>query len=54
MSEGAFKVAVHRLKKRYRQALQAEILETVSDPGQVEDEIRYLLRVLTRGGGTAV
>jgi RNA polymerase sigma-70 factor (ECF subfamily) len=54
MSQGAFKVAVHRLKKRYRQALQAEILETVSDPGQVDDEIRYLLRVLAQGEGTAV
>ena len=49
MSGGAFKVAVHRLKKRYREALRAEIAETVSDASQVEDEIRYLLKVLSRG-----
>jgi RNA polymerase sigma-70 factor (ECF subfamily) len=54
MSEGAFKVAVHRLRKRYREVLRAEIAETVADASQVEDEIRYLLRVLARGGRQAV
>lgn len=53
MSDGAFKVAVHRLKKRYREALRAEIAETVSDASQVDGEIRYLLRVLARGQGAA-
>lgn len=54
MSEGAFKVAIHRLRKRYREALRAEIAETVADASQVEDEIRYLLRVLARGEGRSV
>jgi RNA polymerase sigma-70 factor (ECF subfamily) len=49
-SEGSFKVAVHRMRKRYREALRTEIAETVSEPGQVEEEIRYLMAVLARGG----
>lgn len=49
MSTGAFKVAIHRLRKRYRDVLRAEIAETVADPTQVDDEIRYLLTVLARG-----
>ena len=54
MSDGAFKAAVHRLRKRYRQALEAEIAETVSDAAQIEEEIRYLLRVLSRGHSAVV
>jgi RNA polymerase sigma-70 factor (ECF subfamily) len=50
ISEGALKVAVHRLRKRYRDTLRAEIAETVSEPDQVQEEIRYLLAILARGG----
>jgi hypothetical protein len=46
---GAIKVAIRRLRKRYRDVLRAEIAETVADPTQVDDEIRYLLTVLARG-----
>jgi RNA polymerase sigma factor (sigma-70 family) len=42
MTEGAVKVAVHRLRQRYRALLNEEIARTVDDPGQVEDEIRDL------------
>jgi RNA polymerase sigma-70 factor (ECF subfamily) len=49
MSAGAFKVAIHRLRKRYHDVLRAEIARTVADPAQVDDEIRYLLTVLARG-----
>lgn len=42
VNEGAVKVAVHRLRKRYRELLRAEIAQTVSDPGQVADELRSL------------
>jgi RNA polymerase sigma-70 factor (ECF subfamily) len=52
MSEGAFKVAVHWLRK-HRELLRAEILETLEDAGHVEDEIRYLLRVLVQSDGRA-
>ena len=31
-SEGALKVAIHRLRKRYRQLFRQEIADTVADP----------------------
>jgi RNA polymerase sigma factor (sigma-70 family) len=46
MSEGAVKVAVHRLRQRYREILRAEIGETVAGPGEVEDELRSLFAAL--------
>src|SRR5262249_19335073 len=39
MSEGAVKVAVHRLRKRYRELLRDEIAQTLEAPDEVEDEI---------------
>jgi RNA polymerase sigma factor (sigma-70 family) len=45
-SEGAVKVAVHRLRQRYRELFRAEIADTVADPGEVEDEIRNLFAAL--------
>ena len=39
MSEGAIKVAVHRLRKRYRMLLRAAIAETVSDEAELNDEM---------------
>jgi RNA polymerase sigma-70 factor (ECF subfamily) len=49
MSEGAVKVAVHRLRRRYRDLLRFEIAQTVADPEAVEDELKYLLAVLQGG-----
>ena len=46
MSEGAVKVAVHRLRRRFGALLREEIAETVGDPAQVDEEIRELFRVL--------
>jgi RNA polymerase sigma factor (sigma-70 family) len=45
-SEGAVKVAVYRLRQRYRQLLRQEIVETVTTPDEVEDEIRALFGAL--------
>ena len=45
-SEGAVKAAVHRLRRRYREILRAEIADTVADPGEIEDEIRNLFAAL--------
>ena len=45
-SAGAVKVAVHRLRKRYRQLLRETIAETVLTPEDVDDEIRFLLSAL--------
>ncbi|HLV87913.1 MAG TPA: sigma-70 family RNA polymerase sigma factor [Candidatus Sulfotelmatobacter sp.] len=47
-SEGALKVAIHRLRKRYRELFRQEIADTVADPAEVEAELRYLAAVLTR------
>ncbi len=49
LSEGAVKVAVHRLRQRYRRLLRELIAETVSTPDEVEEELRYLLRALAGG-----
>jgi RNA polymerase sigma factor (sigma-70 family) len=46
ISEGAVKVAVHRLRQRYRALLREEIAHTVSGPEQVEEEIRALFSAL--------
>jgi len=46
-SEGALKVAIHRLRKRYRELFRQEIADTVADPEEVESELRYLAAVLT-------
>ena len=46
MTEGAVKVAVHRLRRRYRDLLRAEVAETVVDPEDVRDELQLLLAAL--------
>jgi len=48
MSEGAVKVAVHRLRRRYRELLRAAVAETVCSEEDLEDEMRYLVDVLRR------
>jgi len=45
-SEGAVKVAAHRLRQRYKELLRDEIGETLSDPTEAEDEIRGLFEAL--------
>lgn len=39
MTEGAVKVAVHRLKRRYRETLREEIAATVESPDEIDDEL---------------
>lgn len=48
MSEGALKVAVHRLRKRYRELFRQEIADTVADPADVDSELRSLAAALSR------
>jgi RNA polymerase sigma factor (sigma-70 family) len=48
MSEGAVKVAVHRLRQRYRNLLRTAIAETVSNEADLEDEMRHLIAVLRK------
>jgi hypothetical protein len=42
LTEAAVKMAVHRLRGRYREMLRAEIAETVASPAEIEEEIRQL------------
>ena len=46
ISEGAVKVAIHRLRQRFRTLLRAAIAETVSNEADLDDETRYLVAVL--------
>ena len=48
MTHGAVKTAVHRLRQRYRELLRAEIAETVTDPSDVDVEMRHLVAALRR------
>ena len=47
LTEGAFKVAVHRLRKQFRQVVVNRIAATVSDPEEVQDELNYLIGAIT-------
>jgi RNA polymerase sigma-70 factor (ECF subfamily) len=46
VDEGALRVTVHRLRKRYRELLRDEIAQTLAEPGQVDEELRSLLAAL--------
>ena len=46
MTSGAVKVAVHRLRKQYRQLLRSEIAQTVDDPAEIDAEMQYLVTAL--------
>jgi RNA polymerase sigma-70 factor (ECF subfamily) len=47
LSEGAVRVAVHRFRQRYRRLLREEIAQTLTDPAQVEEELRSLFTAFT-------
>jgi RNA polymerase sigma-70 factor (ECF subfamily) len=49
LSEGALRVTLHRLRKRFRELVKEEIAGTVGDSAHVREEMRYLLEVLSRG-----
>jgi RNA polymerase sigma factor (sigma-70 family) len=46
MDEGTVRVAVHRLRKRYRELLREEIAQTLDNPADVAEELRSLLAAL--------
>lgn len=48
MSEGAARNTVYRMRQRYAVLLREEVLKTLEDPEQVEEEIRYLFEALAR------
>jgi RNA polymerase sigma-70 factor (ECF subfamily) len=51
LSEGAVKVAIHRLRQRYRELLRDEIGRTVGAPEQIDDEVRDLFAALAADAG---
>jgi RNA polymerase sigma factor (sigma-70 family) len=48
MTEGAVRVAVHRLRSRYRERLRETIAQTVSNAAEVDAELRHLIQVVSR------
>lgn len=46
ISEESARQAAHRLRKRYREMLRAEVAQTVAEPGELEDEIQQLFQTL--------
>jgi RNA polymerase sigma factor (sigma-70 family) len=49
MSEGAVAVAIHRLRRRFREVVKGEIARTLHDPAQVGDELACLVAALGSG-----
>jgi RNA polymerase sigma factor (sigma-70 family) len=48
MSEAAVKMAVHRLRQRYRECLRSEIAQTVATTDEIEDELRHVMGVFAK------
>lgn len=49
MGESAVKVAIHRLRKRFRETIRTEVSQTVPADADVDEELRYLVEVLAAG-----
>ncbi len=47
LAEGTVKVAVHRLRQRFREVLRSEVAHTVAQPEDVDEELRHLIAVLS-------
>jgi RNA polymerase sigma-70 factor (ECF subfamily) len=47
-SESAVKALIHRMRKRHQELVRDEIAQTVADAGDVDDELRHLITVLSR------
>jgi len=48
LKENSVKTIAHRLRKRYRELLREEIAQTVAMPGEVDDEIRHLMTIVSQ------
>ena len=49
LTEGAVRVAVHRLRRRYRELLREEITQTLANPAQADEEMQALFSALAEG-----
>ncbi len=50
ITEGAVKVAIHRIRLRFREAVRSEITQTLPQGADPEEELRYLIQVLAENG----
>ena len=48
LTEGAVKVAIHRLRKQFRELVKTELAHTVESPEQVREELNYLMEALSQ------
>jgi DNA-directed RNA polymerase specialized sigma24 family protein len=46
MNEGAVKVAIHRLRRRFRSVIKNEITQTLPEGADAQEELQYLLQTL--------
>jgi RNA polymerase sigma-70 factor (ECF subfamily) len=46
LSEGAVKVAVHRIRRRYGELLRSEVARTLEHPAEVKEELQALFAAL--------
>lgn len=49
LSDGATRIAAHRMRKRFRELFRAEVAQTVATHEDVNEELRHLIAVLARG-----
>jgi RNA polymerase sigma-70 factor (ECF subfamily) len=49
LTEGAVRVSIHRLRRRYRELLREEIAQTLSDPAQAAEEMQALFSAFAEG-----
>ena len=48
LTPSAVTSAIHRMRMRHRDLLREEIAQTVSTPGEIDDELRYMITVMSR------
>jgi RNA polymerase sigma-70 factor (ECF subfamily) len=48
VTAGSIKITAHRLRQHYRELLREEIAQTVAQPGDIDEELRYLMRIVSR------
>jgi RNA polymerase sigma factor (sigma-70 family) len=47
LTDGAVRVAIHRLRRRFRELVKAEIAQTVNGPADIDEELQHLIAVLS-------
>ncbi len=47
ISESGLRTAVFRMRRRYRELIRDEVAHTVNSPAEVDEELRYLLRIIS-------